>query len=929
MKKAITLALLIIMQFSNVQAGVYNGPTTDQKFTELLNQVTDKRAQLVAKMEAVKAAGYSTDYAQVSIVTIDLFKDKFAPWDRANPEQVQAMYDAKSFGRFDPVGPIGLPFDELADCLEVADAAIAELDLQLEQQIKLTVPPNFAKTKLELIDDTYQLDDQKVFASKFFWQPIDEEVLQAFGRGGESYYSANDLDSEFEVKNSRRSYFIDRVEGEVESNRAPLQFFLGHTVPSGGILRQNYPQTFADGYRTFTDYDIDDPNVRIWLDNLFEKQLKDGVEAASELERVHMIANEPTFAIAGSGNDHRTTDGVTQFTMDKYRQFLITKYDTIEKLNQVYQTNHASFSAATSQYTIPLAHNYRGGPVWYDWHIFNLERVNDWFTYLHNGVHSVDSNAKTHVKILGERSVHYPDLSEGIDFEYVTNLVDIPGTDSQMSSYAAEWNLRYSQGWRDRSSIEWRSQSIMLDFMKSIAPEKHLYDSEWHAFSGSRWRDYHMSPEYVRATIWLGVTHGLGSVTTWVWNRKADGSIDNRADFIGTSVTQPIQLDAYGRAIKEVNAHGNDSMSLTPDERKLMLFYNKDTVIQDDTYTLKLTDVYEALKLTNAAVGFVTPSTLANINKDEQVVVVSPTTYMSDSDFNALQNFADNDGQIVLVTGNDDFAMTEIGKTRSNNTLTGTLSSFSFSNVLKMSQLFESHLASADIWPELQIVARNSAGERNYGVLVSQLKKEDGKYVTSLINTSQQTLFIDLTAGSFKPISIKDKISQNTESNGFEMKPMDVRFLELSSALESNVIEVDSIALSSPAQSLKVEETLALKVAILPIDATNQEVLFSSSDESIASVDLNGMVKALAVGDVTISVVAKNTTKSAQISLKVEAKETTNDNSSNTDNNQQIQLPEQGEKSSGGSQSILLVLIVIGFVRAFSFKTNTTIKVNK
>ena len=72
MKKAITLALLIIMQFSNVQAGVYNGPTTDQKFTELLNQVNDKRAQLVAKMEAVKAAGYSTDYAQVSIVTIYL-----------------------------------------------------------------------------------------------------------------------------------------------------------------------------------------------------------------------------------------------------------------------------------------------------------------------------------------------------------------------------------------------------------------------------------------------------------------------------------------------------------------------------------------------------------------------------------------------------------------------------------------------------------------------------------------------------------------------------------------------------------------------------------------------------------------------------------------------------------------------------------------
>ena len=48
-----------------------------------------------------------------------------------------------------------------------------------------------------------------------------------------------------------------------------------------------------------------------------------------------------------------------------------------------------------------------------------------------------------------------------------------------------------------------------------------------------------------------------------------------------------------------------------------------------------------------------------------------------------------------------------------------------------------------------------------------------------------------------------------------------------------------------------------LFVTVLPGDATNQNVLFSSSDETVATVDANGRITFLKAGNVTITVTAE------------------------------------------------------------------------
>lgn len=72
-------------------------------------------------------------------------------------------------------------------------------------------------------------------------------------------------------------------------------------------------------------------------------------------------------------------------------------------------------------------------------------------------------------------------------------------------------------------------------------------------------------------------------------------------------------------------------------------------------------------------------------------------------------------------------------------------------------------------------------------------------------------------------------------------------------------------------QKVLVGNTIALTVEVTPENATNKEVEFKSSDEAIATVDAEGVVKGVKAGEVTITVTAKaKADVTAKITIKVE-----------------------------------------------------------
>jgi uncharacterized protein YjdB len=74
----------------------------------------------------------------------------------------------------------------------------------------------------------------------------------------------------------------------------------------------------------------------------------------------------------------------------------------------------------------------------------------------------------------------------------------------------------------------------------------------------------------------------------------------------------------------------------------------------------------------------------------------------------------------------------------------------------------------------------------------------------------------------------------------------------------NRTIRVTGVTVTPDTSSIKEAETLQLSAHVKPEDASNQAVLWISGDNSVATVNQNGMVKALKAGRVVITVITKD-----------------------------------------------------------------------
>jgi len=82
------------------------------------------------------------------------------------------------------------------------------------------------------------------------------------------------------------------------------------------------------------------------------------------------------------------------------------------------------------------------------------------------------------------------------------------------------------------------------------------------------------------------------------------------------------------------------------------------------------------------------------------------------------------------------------------------------------------------------------------------------------------------------------------------------------------IIHVSSVSLDTSSLKLSIGDTYTFKTSVLPENATNKELIWSSSDESVVSVD-NETITALKEGKATISVKSKDGYKSSSAEITV------------------------------------------------------------
>lgn len=128
-----------------------------------------------------------------------------------------------------------------------------------------------------------------------------------------------------------------------------------------------------------------------------------------------------------------------------------------------------------------------------------------------------------------------------------------------------------------------------------------------------------------------------------------------------------------------------------------------------------------------------------------------------------------------------------------------------------------------------------------------------------LSNTEYTLTEPDMTSAGTKKVNISYTEDEITKTASYNI------------VVSDPVIHVTSISLDKETLELKLNEQVRLAATILPGNADNKEIVWSSSNESVATVSFLGLVSAKSVGEATITVTTVDGGLTATCKVKVVA----------------------------------------------------------
>lgn len=352
----------------------------------------------------------------------------------------------------------------------------------------------------------------------------------------------------------------------------------------------------------------------------------------------------------------------SEIMLANYRTWLERKYGTVAALNQAWGTELGSFAEVTSYPSaVPDSTNpwqrakvdftqpgVRGAH--YDWCAFNNERVSAYFRSLADRIRAHAPDVAIHVKVM--MGLYFAgsieprgwgmDLSYhtfGIDPEAIAEFADLLGCDLDLTDLGNKEKPNRFRG-STPYVIGWLNAGMSADFLKSLAPDKPFYNSEFHAVEAVDATDIQASAkDHIETALWLASLHGMGGNLLWFWGRGSDGKVMGQARtwFKGSLLQQPWVLQGYCQTSLDLRRFVAPVQAFAQQPRPVRLLYAEPSAIQDVAYLDCLRDAYEALNFLGVPIGFVTEKQLAQGLSDEVKLVIVPNAqYVTDATVAAL-----------------------------------------------------------------------------------------------------------------------------------------------------------------------------------------------------------------------------------------------------------------------------------------------------
>lgn len=736
----------------------------------LEEQVNDKIKQLVALIKKAEKKNIDVLKERTTIRTAEIFLD-YAKWDQKNIEINEEAFkkvvlykkDAKQMA-------LDLPDFERKDVLKMLDKAINDLTLLINGTNVRRTSPKVDWKKAYVDKDQILYKGAPVFLADYTWKPRIKKLTDYHGNQDGFFLTPKYIINE-------KGGFSPKKLKELESKKSGslgFIFFNHKGVPKWS--EKKYGLDFKMREDTYTAYDIDNPGARKIQKSLIKSVVP--ITAGQKFSELgYMLCNEPHFYTHTDKSKKKlpwASGGVSNYTIEKFKLWLLNKHKNITSLNSIWNTSFKSFDDI--KFEVPIDISLKGSPQWYDWTFFNMYRVTDWYRFMKNEIKKYDNDAKVHLKIMPNlwtenKRVH------GIDLEALTELSGIIGNDSG-AEHKRIWRKKPYE-WEEHYAFDWRELCMGFDFMKSVSPNKINFNSELHYLSTGRSRDLYQDPNYARATFWLAHTYGMTASQIWFWPRTEDGSINFKKEmkgYAGSNNQQPRITNEVAMTLIDLNSYGKEIMSLQRLRKPIRLFYSKTSAINKNKHMDDVFELYEELNFSGLSLGFVTKDILQKQNsKNWDVVLIQKTEFVTREEFTAVQNYLNKGGTVVI--DEKSFKKNEYGallnsKLRQSN---GTLIKLS-TNKIKEKAL--DILKTKKLLSPVNIEEVNASNKKGCTWKVVNTSKD--KYIVSVVNVGNTTSNLKLSIDGNSKINCKDLLKGVQIKSELKLKPLEMYFIEVS-----------------------------------------------------------------------------------------------------------------------------------------------------
>ena len=450
------------------------------------------------------------------------------------------------------------------------------------------------------------------------------------------------------------------------------------------------------------------------------------------------------FCYSLMGEERCSPDFRSKYTAKRYENWLEEKYQDIDGLNKAWGTDYKDFKEPADKKSLET----KGGH--YDWHRFNQYRLTTFNQWQIDGIKKEDPQALYTCWPPGGGLVstligsHFSRL--GVNWENIINQCSVVGWDGAIiPCEVKERKSVMAHAQADKYNLGWRAEIIYYDIAKSIAPNKPIFDPEWHTIASFKHLSpLGISPDFLRTALWMQHLHGLGAHLAWLWGRKADGT-PHWWEFLGGLLTQPQLLESWGRTVLELRRLTEYIVLFPQLERRVRILYSEPSCIQDGrVYADELSEVYEALYFLDYPAGFITEKMIREGKlRDCSLLVIPNARYVNEEAVAGIREYQRKKGRVIII-GKESLKYDEYGKERD------------ISNFLKEEDIYlagstaEEYSAQLDnILDELGIKRPvrllDKEGKNAWGIELRTAYK-DGRKIVYLINLNRHNAEVVLKA---------------------------------------------------------------------------------------------------------------------------------------------------------------------------------------